>query len=92
MPISKAATDLRALLKPVPPPMTQQGLAEALGVTQQAVSSWLRGVTRPNYETRMKIAELVGVPVEDWTTEGVPADESGPHVAADASATGTDGS
>lgn len=46
--------------------MTQQGLAEHLGVTQQAVSSWLRGVTRPNYETRMKIEELLGVPLADW--------------------------
>lgn len=64
--------------------MTQQGLATELGVTQQAVSSWLRGVSRPNYETRKKIEDLLGVPVDAWTDTGSPSDasDSGDHPAA----------
>lgn len=67
MALTKGALTLRDLIKPTPPPMTQKGLAEALGVTQQAVSAWLRGATRPSYETRLKIEKLLGVPVDSWT-------------------------
>lgn len=83
--MTKAARELRRLLKPTPPPMTQQGLADALGVTQQAVSAWLRGVTRPNYETRMKITGLLGVAIDDWGVDApaesgaLPADETDEH-------------
>jgi transcriptional regulator with XRE-family HTH domain len=97
MSLSKAAVALKGILKPVPPTMKQQELAAALGVTQQAVSSWLRGITQPSYEKRMKIADLLGVPIEDWKVEAVGAEDSGPVPALDAAAdpdalTGTDSS
>ena len=43
-------------------------LAEKLGVTRQAVSSWARGVTRPLPHLRELIAAVTGgaVPVAAW--------------------------
>ena len=78
--MTKAATALRSLLRPEPPPFTQQALAKELGVTQQAVSAWLRGTTRPGYETRMKIETLLGVAIADWNEGVVAAAESGSDV------------
>lgn len=62
--------------------MTQETLAEALGVTQQAVSAWLRGVTKPSPERIAKIEAMLGVPADDWLAfaDGVPPEESGPSL------------
>ena len=62
--------------------MTQQGLATALGVTQQAVSAWLKGLTKPSSERISKIEELLGIPASDWAAVGADdPDESGPSLA-----------
>jgi transcriptional regulator with XRE-family HTH domain len=62
--------------------MTQETLAEALGVTQQAVSAWLRGVTKPSPERIKRIETLLGVSATDWLDEAANVveggDESGP--------------
>lgn len=95
---SKAARDLRRMLKPPPPVITQRQLAVKLGVTQQAVSAWLHGIARPDPERMAKIEELLGVPMRDWVVESLdpddtddptPADESGEHSALPASDAGT---
>ena len=45
--------------------MTQDQLAEKLGVTRQAVSNWENGKTQPEVETVGKIAEVLEVTLED---------------------------
>lgn len=58
--------------------MTQKRLADELGVTQQAVSMWLRGISKPDEKRRGRLAELTGVAVEDWDVVD-DADDSGEH-------------
>jgi len=45
--------------------MTQEELAETLSVTRQAVSNWECGKTQPDIETLHKIADALGVTVEE---------------------------
>jgi len=47
--------------------MTQAELAELLGVTQQAVSSWVSGRTTPSAEYMRRIEDELGIPMRDWT-------------------------
>ena len=78
---TKASVALDQLLRPVRP-LTQKQLADELGVTQQAVSLWLSGRSKPDTNRRERIEELTGVPVTDW-------DESVSDV--QPKSTGTDG-
>lgn len=95
MAFTKAGRDLKNKLKPPPPPqLTQVQLAGKLGVTQQAISAWMRGIAVPNGdERRALIEELTGVAASDWdvvvpdeSTRDLGADESGEHSASDAAA------
>lgn len=70
MATSKAAA---ALKKAVSPQTTQEQVAEACGVTQQAVSNWVNGVARPKPENMATIEQLLGIPMRDWTE---PAEEA----------------
>ena len=45
--------------------MTQEELAEQLNVTRQAVSSWERERTEPDYETLSRAAEILDVAPEE---------------------------
>lgn len=45
---------------------TQVSLARDLGVSQQSVSAWLRGIAKPDDKRRHRIAQLVGVAAETW--------------------------
>lgn len=65
--LTRAALHLRKLIRPVPARYTQQALARELGVTQQAVSSWLRGTNRPSDAARVRLEALLGVALADWT-------------------------
>lgn len=49
----------------------QRSFAEVLGVTQQAVSSWLSGASRPDGDTRDLIEKATdgAVPSASWRTE-----------------------
>lgn len=81
---SKAAEELKRLLRPPPPVMNQTRLAEKLGVSQQAVSSWLKGRALPEPERMAAIEGLLGIPMRDWVLPGTPtsADESAPSLPA----------
>jgi transcriptional regulator with XRE-family HTH domain len=41
------------------------GLAMRLGVSQAAVSDWMRGVSQPSDENRRKLAHVLGVPTDE---------------------------
>ncbi|MCL2177642.1 MAG: helix-turn-helix domain-containing protein [Firmicutes bacterium] len=43
----------------------QKNLAEFLGVTQQAVSRWVNGVTEPNLDNLVRIADFLDVSIEE---------------------------
>jgi transcriptional regulator with XRE-family HTH domain len=46
---------------------TQQDVADALGVTRQAVSLWLQGgLIAPDLRHAHQLEKLFGVPTEDW--------------------------
>ena len=45
--------------------MTQEGVAEKLGVTRQAVAKWESGETLPDLEKCRLLAELFGVSLDD---------------------------
>ena len=44
--------------------MTQEELAEKLGVSRQAVAKWERGESVPDIDSCMKLAEIYGVTVD----------------------------
>lgn len=73
--ISRGAVALKGILKPEQA-LTQKQLAEKLGVTQQAVSAWLRGAARPDHRRMLRLEELLSVPVSAWD-EAAADDESG---------------
>ena len=45
--------------------MTQEGIAEKLGVTRQAVAKWEAGETVPDLDKCRLLAELFGVSLDD---------------------------
>ena len=47
---------------------SQSGVATKIGVSQQAVSSWVRGMTRPDDVARHKLQGAFGIPPESWRT------------------------
>ena len=59
-----ASRRLRDLLTPR---MRQTELAEKLGVTQQAVSHWVSGMSRPDPDRMKQIEDLLGIPMAEWT-------------------------
>jgi transcriptional regulator with XRE-family HTH domain len=81
--LSKAAHALRAKL--TPPVMNQSRLAERLGVSQQAVSSWTKGRALPEPERMAEIERLLGIPMRDWVEPSsvVPADDSSGELGVD---------
>ena len=45
--------------------MTQEFVAETIGVSRQAVSKWEKGTSEPNTSNLMALAKLYGIPAED---------------------------
>ena len=45
--------------------MTQEFVAEALGVSRQAVSKWETGTADPSTSNLLALAKLFGVPAEE---------------------------
>jgi transcriptional regulator with XRE-family HTH domain len=56
---------------------TQRDLAEALGVTVQAVSAWERGISAPSDMLRVRLARLLHVDIADL----FPIDDDGTNAA-----------
>jgi plasmid maintenance system antidote protein VapI len=65
---SEAATKLRDYFHPAGR-LTQVGVADALGVSQQSVSMWLKGRSRPSPPLREALERVTGIPVQSWLTE-----------------------
>ena len=47
---------------------TGAAIARALGVTKQAVSKWILGISYPSREHLMEIEQLFGIPTAWWYT------------------------
>jgi len=63
---------------------SQSEVATKVGASQQLVSSWVRGLTRPNDVARHKLQAVFGIPAESWRTpeerkaiRGAQADDAG---------------
>ena len=46
--------------------MTQEQLAERMGVSRQAVGKWESGKARPTAEKLVRLSEALGIPAEAW--------------------------
>lgn len=57
---------LREACVPPPPRIAPKDLARRMRVTRAAVSSWLRGVSRPSDVQRKKLARILGIAEEAW--------------------------
>lgn len=44
---------------------TQKAMGKALGLTEQAVNNWKRGVKMPNIDNIEKIAEMTGLTLDE---------------------------
>lgn len=62
--------------------LSQLELAEALGVSRQAVSRWEVGVSAPGIENLLALSRLYGVPLDELA--GGPTREVGPEAEANA--------
>ena len=65
--------------------MTQEDLADALGVSRQAVSKWESGQSAPDLEKGKQLAELFGVTLDDLVHftpefEGIAVPPRGKHI------------
>lgn len=47
--------------------LTQEELAAILGVTTSAVGNWEAGLRRPRYENLRRLAQVLGVTIDDLT-------------------------
>lgn len=47
--------------------MSQEALAEKMGVTRQAVSKWENDLSMPDMQNLLKLSALFGVSMEEWT-------------------------
>ena len=66
--------------------MTQEELAEKVGVSRQAVAKWEAGETSPDLEKARLLAEALGVSLDDLTnyepgdSMGLPVPPKGKHI------------
>ncbi len=71
VPRTKASAALRTALTPGPSQcMTQRALAATLGVKSASVSAWKDASARPECHFRQAIEHLLGIPADDWMTDG----------------------
>lgn len=54
---------------------TQKRLAEAIFVSPDAVSSWVRGINQPDLETIKKLCEIFYIPIQDITNDDIDIQE-----------------
>ena len=50
--------------------LTQQALAELLGVTRVTLSGWERGRALPSLEKAVLLEQRTGIPPSAWPTQG----------------------
>ena len=48
---------------------TQEAFADLIGVSRESVKNWIRGKCRPGLKMTNKIADTLGIDVEDLTDE-----------------------
>jgi transcriptional regulator with XRE-family HTH domain len=49
--------------------LTQEGVAERLNITRQAVSKWERGINEPDIETIVRLSDIYGVTIDQLLRE-----------------------
>lgn len=67
VPITPGALALQTL-KVRDPSLKDLAVSQRLGTTQQNVSNWRRGRSRPNAYWRRVIQAHLGIPEDDWMT------------------------
>ncbi len=73
------------------PTRSRVALGERLGITGQAVSGWLRVISRPNEGRERELLEhATGIPVDAWMTDAERIEREAAIAHARGSLTGTD--
>lgn len=49
--------------------LSQSALANQLNITQNSVSLWVRGLSRPEPHHRIALETLLSIPASDWFTD-----------------------
>ena len=57
--------------------MTQEQIAEQMNVTRQTVSNWERGLNEPDFASLCRLAEVLGVTLNDFAQEEETEDAGG---------------
>lgn len=71
--------------------LSQQAIAEKLGVSQPSVSAWLKGSCRPDSAQRDALELSLAIPRELWRTDEEQTRLDALSVVTEPAATGTDG-
>jgi transcriptional regulator with XRE-family HTH domain len=74
--MTRGAQRLRKLT--TAPAIRQADLARKVGVTPQAVSNWVHGLSRPGRDLAVKVEAHTGIPVADWSAPANDAEENNP--------------
>ncbi len=96
--LSVAARRLKSIVRPSQA-VTQKSVADYLGCTQQAVSAWLNGITKPEPGHRESLFARFGIRPDEWADDPAEsgrsvvskADESGTNAIVEETPTGTGG-
>lgn len=68
--------------------MTQKELGEKLGISYQCIAQWENDLRNPKFETRKRIAEVLGIPIRQLIPEATSAEFDFLDVALDESKKG----
>ena len=58
--------------------LSQEKVAELLGVSRQAVTKWESGKSLPSSENMLALASLYGVSLDSWTAQAPKKSRTGP--------------
>ena len=53
--------------------LSQKALADALGISDRAISKWEKGISQPSARNLIAMAKMMGCPVDSFVEDGAEA-------------------